>query len=131
MQLFFAFAFHPIEHILTIPDDSLLEIMTNGLCEQQDLLIGKQGWCSLVMSTLILKSVQAVTVVVVDGFENADVAVGGEGTGFFKALAGGEEPDDLGASAFNGGAGVLVVVLEFGWCVMKFEFSFESAHALV
>jgi hypothetical protein len=25
----------------------------------------------------------------------------------------------------------LVVVLEFGWCVLQFEFCFGSAHALV
>ena len=75
------------------------------------------------------QSVQAVTVVSVNGFENADVTVGGQSAGFFKALAGGEEPDDLGSSAFDGGAGVLVVVLQFGWGV--FKFCFESAHALV
>lgn len=70
-------------------------------------------------------------VVVVNGFEDADVTVGGERTGFFEAFAGGDEPDDLGASAFDGGAGVLVVVLEFGWCVLQVEFCFGSSHALV
>ena len=72
-----------------------------------------------------------MTVVVVDGFEDADVTVGGESAGFLEAFAGGEEPDDLGSSAFDGGAGVLVVVLKFGWRVLEFEFCFESAHALV
>ena len=85
----------------------------------------------MVVGALVFESVQAVTVVIVNGFEHADVAVGRKDTGFFKALAGGKEPDDLGSSAFNGGAGVLVVVLEFGWCVLKFDFCFESAHALV
>jgi hypothetical protein len=47
---------------------------------------------------------------------NADVTVGGRSAGFFQAFAGGEEPDDLGSSAFDGGAGVLVVVMEFEFC---------------
>ena len=85
----------------------------------------------MVIGTLVFESVQAVTVVIVDGFENADVTVGGQSAGFFKALAGGEEPGDLDSSAFDGGAGVLVVVLQFGWGVLEFEFCFESAHALV
>lgn len=70
-------------------------------------------------------------VVIVNGFEDADVTVCGECGGFLEAFAGGDEPDDLGASAFDGGAGVLVVVLEFGGCVLKFEFGFGSSHALV
>lgn len=85
----------------------------------------------MVVGTLVFESVQAVTVVVVNGFENADMTVGGERTGFFMAFAGGEEPDDLGSSAFDGGAGVLVVVLEFGWGVLQIEFCFGSSHTLV
>ena len=69
-------------------------------------------------------------VVIVHGFEDADVTVGGESAGFLEAFASGDEPDDLGASAFDGGAGVLVVVLEFGGCVLQFEFCFGSSHEL-
>ena len=85
----------------------------------------------MVIGTLVFESVQAVPVVIVNGFEHADVTVGGQSAGFFKALAGGDEPDDLGSAAFDGGAGVLVVVLKFGWGVLQFEFCFESSHALV
>jgi hypothetical protein len=62
--------------------------------------------------------------VVVDCFENVDVTVRGRSAGFLEAFVGSEEPDDLGSWAFDGGAGVLVTVLQF-------EFCFESTHAFV
>jgi hypothetical protein len=80
---------------------------------------------------LVLESVQTVLVVLVDGVEDADVAVGGECACFLEAFAGGQEPDDLSASAFDGGRSVLVMVLEFGGGVLELEFRFGSTHALV
>ena len=49
-----------------------------------------------------------------DGVEDTGEGVGGEVNDFVARFAAGEEPDDVGAAAFDGVGGVLVVLFEFG-----------------